>query len=116
MVQENGLEVSRRQLGVVGTLKNISRGGLAYQYTPANGEDIEAEIVDILGRGPDPFYLSGLACRTIYDISQLAEGKTFTGAKIRVRGLEYIVLTEKQKQKLDLLLYNYVIGPSNNAK
>ena len=116
VVQENGFDVLSRELKVVGKLKNISRGGLAYQYTPPDGAEAESEIVDILGKGPDPFYLQGLDCKTVYDISELAADQTFTGAEIRVRGLQYIKLTENQKRKLDFLLYNYVIGRSNNAK
>ncbi len=115
IVQENGFEVLSRDLKVVGKLKNISRGGLAYQYTPADGKEIEPEIVDILGKSPDPFYLQGLVCQTVYDISELAADQTFTGAEIRVTGLQYIKLTENQERKLDFLFYNYVIGRSDNS-
>jgi hypothetical protein len=116
LVQENGFEVLSRDLKVVGKLKNISRGGLAYQYTPPDWAEAEAETVDILERDPDRFYLPGITCRMIYDISELAEEHTFTGAQIRVKGLQYIRLTEKQKRKLEFLLDNLLMGPPNNGK
>ncbi len=104
VVQENGFEVLSRELKINGKLKDISMGGLSNQYTPIDGGGAKSEVVDILGKGPDRFFLSGLACKRVYDITELAADRTFTGTEIRLRGLEYFGLTEEQKQKLELLL------------
>jgi hypothetical protein len=51
---------------------------------------MESDTIDIMATGPARFYLSGLVCRRIYDISTLEEDQTFTGAETRLCGLEFI--------------------------
>ena len=104
VVQEHGFEVFSAELEITGNLKDISEGGFAYQYTPINGGGGSSEVVDILGKGPDRLFLAGLVCKRIYDITELAADRTFTGAEIRLRGLEYVELTEEQKRKLEVLI------------
>jgi len=115
-IKSDGLDVASRDLKVVGKLKNISRGGLAYQYTPVNGTKPDSEMIDILGKGPDRFHVSGIYCKAVYDISELAADQTFTGAEIRLRGLEFTGLTEEQNEMLEFLLEHYVTEPSENAR
>jgi hypothetical protein len=106
VVQENGFEVLSREFKINGKLRDISEGGLSYQYTPFDRAGSESEVVDILGTGPDRFLLPGLDCKRAYDITELATGHTFSGTEIRLRGLEYTGLTEEQKQKLAVLMAN----------
>jgi hypothetical protein len=115
-VKEDGLEVLSRDLQVVGKLKNISRGGVAYQYTPVNGTKADSEMIDILGKVPDRFSLLALDCRTVYDIATLNEDRTFTGSASRLRGLQFKGLTAEQEERLGLLLQNYVIKPSDDPE
>jgi hypothetical protein len=114
VLKEDGLQVLSRDLKVVGKLKNISRGGVAYQYRPFNGTKADSEMIDILGKVPDRFSLVGLDCRTVYDIATLNEGRTFTGSSSRLRGLQFKELSEQQEERLTFLLENYVIGPSDD--
>jgi hypothetical protein len=107
IIQENGFEVLSRELRIKGKLKDISRGGLAYQCPPPDGAEVESETVDILGKGSDPFYLPGLSCKRVYEIAELAADRTFTGAEIRLRGLEYVRLTDEQKRDLGFFLTNF---------
>jgi hypothetical protein len=51
---------------------------------------MESDTIDIMATGPARFYLSGLVCRMIYDISVLDEDQTFTGAETRLCGHEFI--------------------------
>jgi len=104
VVLENGFEVISRELKITGKLKDISDGGLSYQYTPIVGVGGDSEVVDILGKGSDRFFLSGLFCKRVYDITELAADRTFTGADIRLRGLEFTGLSDKQKQKVAELI------------
>ena len=110
VVNENGFEVFSRQLGIQGTLKDISQGGLSYHYTPFNGEITLSEIIDILSTGPERLYLQGLVCKRIYDIVVLSEDKSFRGTKTRLRGLEFDALSEKQQQKVMGLIEKYETG------
>jgi hypothetical protein len=52
-------------------------------------------------------YLPGIACRSIYNISVLAEDQSFKGAENRLCGLQFIDLTEEQTQKLTDLIDRY---------
>ena len=116
VVREDEVDVLSRDLKVVGKLKNISRGGLACQYTAVNGTKADSEMVDILGRAPERFSLLSLNCRRVYDIATLNEDRTFTGTATRLRGLQFKGLTEEQGERLAFLLENYVIRPSDAPK
>ena len=115
-IKSDGLDVVSRDLNVVGKLKNISRGGLAYQYAPINGTKPDSEMIDILGKGSDRFHVSGISCKAVYDISELAAEQTFTGAEIRVRGLEFTGLTEEQNEMLEFLLEHYTSETPENVR
>jgi hypothetical protein len=98
------LHIFSRGTQITGRLVNIGKGGLAFQFAPGPGKTAECRAIDILGPEPDRFYIAGITCRSIYDISVLAEGRTFTGAETRLCGLQFIDLTEKQTQKLATLI------------
>ena len=110
VIEENGFEVFSRKLGTMGKLKDISKGGLAYQYVPVDADVITSEVIDILGKNLERFFLQGLICERIYDISELATDRAFTGAQIRLRGLEFTELSEKQQQKVGDLIGKYTTG------
>jgi len=110
IVEENKYEVFSRELGITGKLKDISEGGLAYQYIPDDGGGSLSEVVDILGKNLERLYLPGLICKRVYDIAELAADLTFTGTKIRIRGLEFTGLSEKQKRKIEVMLEKYQTG------
>jgi hypothetical protein len=92
---------------ITGKLVNISNGGLAFQFTPEPGKKTECRAIDILGPEPDRFYLPGIACRSIYNISVLAEDQSFKGSENRLCGLQFIDLTDEQTQKLTALIDRY---------
>jgi len=64
-VREGEFEVFSRDSKIIGKLNNISQGGLAFQYSPVEGQKAESETIDIMAKGPDPFYLPAVACRTM---------------------------------------------------
>ena len=88
-------------------LVNIGRGGLAFQFAYGQGETGDCRVIDILGPEPDRFYVSGIACRKIYEIGTLAEDQAFTGAETRLCGLQFIDLTAGQIQKITALIDRY---------
>lgn len=92
---------------ITGRLVNISNGGLAFELEPGAGKTNDCLAIDIMGPGPDRFYLPAIACRRVYDISVLAEGRNFTGAETRLRGVQFIGLTNDQIQKLTNLIDRY---------
>jgi hypothetical protein len=73
-------------------------------------EKMESDTIDIMATGPARFYLSGLVCRRIYDISALDEDQTFTGAETRLCGMEFVRI--ETEQKLEFFLKNYLNMPA----
>jgi hypothetical protein len=86
------------------SIYDISKGGLAFEYSPIKDETPESVTVDILATDYDQPYLSKIACKTVYDIFTLMHGRSFKGGAMRIRGLKFIELTKEQKEKLYSLL------------
>jgi hypothetical protein len=85
-------------------IKDISKGGLSFQYTPIPGETIESETIDIVGSSCNQVGLINISCKIMYDVCILSEGLSFSGQEKRRRGLKLIDLTETQNHMLDHLL------------
>jgi hypothetical protein len=87
----------------VGTLKDISKGGAAFEYTVSSGTGrpkTTTLVVDILCR--KQFRLSRLSCRVAYDIS--TEQTRLDGIETRRCGLEFGRLSDQHAALLNLLL------------
>ena len=105
-VRNDGIEIFSRETKLVGKLENISKSGLAFCYTPVGDEKAESDTIDVMATGPARFYLSGLDCRKVYDISALAEDQTFTGAETRLCGMEFVRI--ENNHQLAFFLRNYL--------
>ena len=114
-VREGEFEVFSRDSNIAGKLDNISRGGLAFHYSPLEGRRAESETIDIMARSPDPFFLPSVTCRTRYDISTLAEDRTFTGASARLCGVKFVRLQDDQTQKLAHFIEKYGLEPAEDT-
>ena len=108
-LQEDEIQIYSHDLKIDGMLKDMSKGGLAFQYTPIAGKKMDTNSINIFVKGTDRFYLSDIACRIIYDISTLDEGQRFKGTERRQCGIKFVELKENQQNKLELLLKNYTI-------
>lgn len=86
------------------SIKDISTGGLAIEYSPLKDETFKSESVDIIAIGFDKLNLPKIACKTVYDIATLMEGRSFLGGERRIRGLKFVELNQGQVDKLDILL------------
>ena len=104
IIQEDELQVSTHDLKIIGRLKDISKGGLSFQYDPIAGEKLETNSINMVAK--DQFFMSDIDCQLIYDIPTLEEGQSFTGAERRQRGVKFVGLSESQRNKLKLLLKN----------
>jgi hypothetical protein len=105
-VRNVGVEIFSRENKLIGKLENISKSGLAFCYTPVGDEKAESDTIDVIATGPARFYLSGLDCRKVYDISTLAEDQNFTGDETRLCGMEFIRL--ESNHRLAFFLRNYL--------
>jgi hypothetical protein len=108
-IRDAEFHVFSHGIQITGRLVNISKGGLSFEFAPGPKKTIECRAIDILGPDPDRFYLSGIACRLVYDIGHLAEGRSFTGVATRLRGVQYTDLTDAQTQELTDIIDRYGI-------
>ena len=108
--RDKRIEIFSRQSKIIGKLENISKSGMAFHYTAVGEEKAKSDTIDVMVAGPARFYLPGLVCRMIYDISALDEDQTFTGAETRLCGLEFVSL--ENNRRLAFFLRNYLNMPA----
>jgi len=96
----------------VGRLKNISKGGLAFEYTAIDDSRCNGFPVDIFAAHSE-FHLSNVPCRTVYDIAlprQEKDGTFFPTFLSRQCGLQFGELTETETERLGFFLKAYTRG------
>jgi hypothetical protein len=100
--------VFRPEFSKIGSIINISRGGLGFHYLcPAGNEDPTTEtfrIIDIIASG-NSFYLSKIPCTLVYDDKINSNRVTFMTDLVNRRcGLKFDPLTKKQEKQINLFL------------
>ena len=89
-------------------INNISKDGLCFEYFPSAAGGTKWRTVDIFRGKRNQFYLPGLSCKIIYNLSHLTENINFSGSRCRICGLTYRKLTENQQEKLEDWLDNEI--------
>ena len=97
-------QVFSHKSNIAWKIKDISKSGLAFEHHPEAGDMAELTRIDIVANCPNRFYLIGVPCQTVYDVTEIAESRTFTGAEIRRCGVQYENLQERQETNLERLL------------
>jgi hypothetical protein len=112
LAQENAFAALGEKFTKVGRLKNISAGGLAFEYiTDGNSENGPSQL-DLFVSGDD-FHLSKVPCRVVYDIpSRSSEGNRifFQPFLTKQCGVEFEGLTKEKKAQLDLFIASHTTG------
>jgi hypothetical protein len=85
-------------------VKDISMGGLKFEYIPIPSSEAEWKTIDIYASSRNRFHLFGIPCKIIYQIDSLIENQSFSGSRSRTAGLQFAKLTKNQKKKLESLL------------
>jgi len=109
IVKDKEFHIFNQDSKIAGKLIDISKGGLAYQYKPIQGEKPESNLYDIISAGFQHFYLFDIICKAIYDTRDLLVNQSATDTERRRRGLQYGKLTENKLAKFELLLRNYIV-------
>lgn len=99
--------VFSRDAKILGKLEDISKGGLAFRFSPGPVVTPAYRTIDITATDAERFHLAAISCRQIYDISVLAEEQSFSGARTYRCGVQFIDLNDIQEQQLDFLLDHY---------
>ena len=96
----------------IGTLKDVSPGGLGFSYPVTQdqkplSEETDQVSIDLFVSG-NGFYLRDVKCKVAYDMPEEDEPGTSTSdIQFRKCGMVFDKLSEEQKQKLQLFLDNY---------
>ena len=107
IIRADELKVFSNDLKIVGSVRDLSKGGLAFQYTPITGRKAETKDINIVAK--DRVFLVYVDCRTIYDLPVPEQGAGFKGAERRQRGIKFLRLTESRQNQLHLLLNNHTV-------
>lgn len=108
--KKNEIQIFSDDAILFGEINDISKGGLSFKYTPNTEKIMDTKSINILIKGEDRFNIYHINCRTIYDISSIAEGQNLLGCDRRKCGIKYFWLKESQNKKLDFLLNQYFVG------
>lgn len=105
LVPDGTLAVFGRSRTIVGSLIDISMGGLAFRYVTDEELPRDASEIDILlAEGLSHLY--GLPCETVYDI-ETANRTRLAIMTERRRGLKFGELSPNQKLHLEYFIRNY---------
>lgn len=92
-----------------GWVKDISYGGMAFEYTPINDCKMGPEITFILMADKIPFYLSDIPCKIIHDTKDCTIEESFKGTGPRRCGVQFDKLNTVMKEQLTFLLNSDLI-------
>ena len=104
-------------LSKLGAVKDISQGGLNYEFYTAFGQKEisksgldDSITVDIFTRG-NRFHIRNIRCRIVYDIIAPEDRPAYSASTTRKRcGLKFDPLTEEQEEKINHFLENHTAG------
>ena len=111
LAQSLGVTVMCRGSDVPAGLVDISLGGMAVNFLAAGSGWPDSTVCDLIAAGAESALPRALACRTVYDIAELTEGRSFRGSATRRRGLRFSGLKEAQKHEVELLISRLRASP-----
>ncbi len=111
MVQEGVYALLKNNSSKLGQIKNISRGGLAFNYI-VNGEEMhESFKVDIFISGQG-FCLKDIPSKKISDL-HINNKLPFSTFAIRKVGIQFNELNQSQLSQLDNFMRDHTAGEQN---
>ena len=103
--QELTFAILRPHFTKLGKVKDISRGGLAFEYILNGTQYTGSSGIDIFSG--DRFYLPRIPSKIVYDMEIVGQYQDVERWRC---GLQFGDLTEDQAAKLDLFLQNHTTG------
>ena len=101
---ENTLFVFGYNSNLMGKIRDISVNGIGYKYTPVEGNVSEQTLIDITGTLRNRFYILGIHCQKVHDITILPEYDTVRTVKATCCGVQFVNLTREQSERLEIVL------------
>lgn len=102
----NGFAALGRRYTKVGRIKDISLGGLAFEYISESETDRDSSRIDIFIIG-DVFNLYNIPCKVVYDIQQPVPLENYESIKISPTkrcGVKFGALTDDDLAQMKLFL------------
>ena len=110
LAQDLAFAVFRPSFTKLGKIKDISKGGLAFEYVTAEGQMEDSTEIDIFISGTR-FHVTRVPAKTMYDSKVANDDYTFAPFVERRRcGLQFGELTEEQAAQLGHFLETHTIG------
>lgn len=96
----------------VGKVKDISQGGLSFEYLYDGETDSDSKLVDIWMSGVK-YALRDVPCRKVYDIRAAVDyaNHPFVSTIMNRCGLQFGILSTDQSAKLSLFISEHNAGP-----
>ena len=107
--QGNAFAALGRRYTKVGRIKDISPGGLAFEYISEIGTDRDSSQIDIFLIG-DVFHLYNIPCEVVYDIPHPVLFKNIESIKLSPAkrcGVQFGTLTEDDMAQMKLFLESH---------
>ena len=101
---DDEIVVMGRYSNSVGVIKDISMGGMKFEYFAETPVDGQWQMIDILANRQDHVLLASVPCDVAYDIKGMSSNSSFTGICVRVCGVSFNTLTETQTGSLQQLI------------
>jgi hypothetical protein len=108
--QDLAFAVFRPRFTKLGKIKDISAGGLSFEYVTSEGEMDDSPEIDIFMSG-SRFHMTRVPAKTVYDSKVVSHDYTFAPFVERRRcGLQFGELTEEQSEQLEDFLKTHTTG------
>jgi hypothetical protein len=110
LAQDLAFAVFRPRFTKLGKIKDISAGGLSFEYVSTEGEIEDSSEIDIFMSG-SRFHMTRVPAKTVYDSTVISHDYTFAPLVQRRRcGLQFGELTEEQSEQLKDFLKTHTTG------
>ena len=93
----------------LGQILDMSLGGLSFSYVSVGRQEEKDEVDLGIVFGPNGHYLDKLPTRFVSE-SILSKGAPANGIVVRRRSMQFVALSDEQREKLYRFIKNHTIG------
>lgn len=111
LVKDSVFLTFRPTFNKLGSLKDISRSGVSFEYIAYESMDTPHSVeIDIFSKSMD-IHLSKVPCRVVYDV-KIDDSFAMSQVETRRCGLQFEGLSNRHASQLKNILSNYISGPA----
>lgn len=111
LVKESVFLTFRPTFNKLGSLKDISKSGVSFEYIAYESMDTPINVeIDIFSKSMD-IHLSKVPCKVVYDV-KIGDSFTMNQVETRRCGLQFEGLSNQHSLQLKSILSSYIAGPT----